>query len=84
MLWEQGVASSNLAVPTHWNGLARPILRCRSLLIATGANVKYAQGQLGHTSAAMTLDIYSVLWEQAGQAEQATVALEARFAASMT
>ena len=40
-----------------------------SILIASGANVKYAQEQLGHTNASMTLDTYAVLWEQAERAK---------------
>lgn len=39
--------------------------------------------QLGHTSAAMTLDTYAALFEQAGQAEKATAAMEARFGLAM-
>lgn len=33
-----------------------------STLIAQGASVKVVQARLGHTSAAMTLDVYSHLW----------------------
>jgi integrase len=55
-----------------------------SVLIAGGANVKFCQAMLGHTSAAMTLDTYATLWEQAGQAEKATTAMEARFGAAMS
>jgi integrase len=54
-----------------------------SVLIAGGCNVKYAQQQLGHTSASMTLDTYATLWEQAGQAEKATAAMEAQFGLAM-
>jgi integrase len=35
---------------------------CASLLIAQGASVKAVQKQLGHKSAAMTLDVYGHLW----------------------
>lgn len=35
---------------------------CASLLIAKGASVKAVQKQLGHKSAAMTLDVYGHLW----------------------
>jgi hypothetical protein len=38
---------------------------------------------LGHTSAATTLDVYAVLFDQAGQAERATTAMEARFSRAM-
>jgi site-specific recombinase XerD len=64
---------------------SRSVLRhsYASLLIATGANVKYVQSQLGHTSAAMTLDVYAVLWHQAGQGERAKAELEAQFANAM-
>ncbi len=67
-------------------GVSMHVLRhtYASLLIATGANVKYVQQQLGHTSAAMTLDVYATLWEQAGQAERAKAQMEARFAQAMT
>lgn len=34
-----------------------------SLAIATGANIKAVQRMLGHQSAAMTLDVYSGLFE---------------------
>ena len=34
-----------------------------SLAVQAGANVKHAQQMLGHTSAAMTLDVYSGLFE---------------------
>jgi integrase len=49
-------------------GVSMHVLRhtYASVLIAGGCNVKYAQQQLGHTSASMTLDIYATLWEQAG------------------
>jgi integrase len=36
-----------------------------SLLVARGANVKAVQGMLGHASAAMTLDVYSGLFDDA-------------------
>jgi integrase len=54
-----------------------------SVLIATGANVKWVQGQLGHTKASMTLDTYAALWEQAGQAERVTGLIEQRFGQSI-
>jgi integrase len=34
-----------------------------SLLVASGANVKAVQRMLGHASAAMTLDVYSGLFD---------------------
>ena len=34
-----------------------------SLAVSTGANVKAVQRMLGHTSAAMTLDVYADLFE---------------------
>ena len=66
-------------------GVSMHVLRhtFASLLIAGGCNVKYAQQQLGHTSAAMTLDTYAVLFDQAGQAEKATAAMEAQFSRAM-
>ncbi|MFC9766053.1 tyrosine-type recombinase/integrase [Rhodococcus jostii] len=35
-----------------------------SLAIHAGANVKTVQRMLGHTSAAMTLDVYGHLWDE--------------------
>ncbi|BFM31926.1 hypothetical protein KPHES18084_01680 [Corynebacterium ulcerans] len=35
-----------------------------SIAIAAGADVKTVQLMLGHSSAAMTLDIYAHLWEE--------------------
>ncbi len=34
-----------------------------SLMVASGANVKAVQRQLGHASAAMTLDVYADLFD---------------------
>ncbi|MDG5947921.1 site-specific integrase [Bifidobacterium bifidum] len=36
---------------------------CASLLVYAGANVKAVQRQLGHKSAAMTLDVYAGLFD---------------------
>ena len=36
---------------------------CASLLVHAGANVKAVQRQLGHKSAAMTLDVYADLFD---------------------
>ena len=36
---------------------------CASLLISTGANIKVVQRQLGHATAAMTLDQYGHLYD---------------------
>ncbi|MCY0949032.1 tyrosine-type recombinase/integrase [Streptomyces sp. H27-S2] len=35
-----------------------------SLAVASGANVKDVQRMLGHKSAALTLDVYAVLWPE--------------------
>lgn len=35
-----------------------------SVLIAAGSSVKLVQERLGHTSAQMTLDVYSHLWPE--------------------
>ena len=35
-----------------------------SLMVKSGANVKAIQRQLGHTSAAMTLDVYADLFDE--------------------
>jgi integrase len=37
-----------------------------SLLVASGANVKAVQRMLGHASPAMTLDVYSGLFDDLG------------------
>lgn len=34
------------------------------LMVSAGANVKLVQRQLGHSSAAMTLDVYAELWDE--------------------
>ncbi len=62
-------------------GVSMHVLRhtYASLLIAVGANVKFVQQQLGHTSAAMTLDVYATLWDHAEQVEKAMTGLEERF-----
>lgn len=44
-----------------------------SLAIAVGADVKTVQLLLGHASAAMTLDVYSHLWEEGLDAIPATI-----------
>jgi integrase len=51
-------AAGLLGVPPH-------VLRhtAASLAVAAGANVKAVQKMLGHASAAMTLDVYSGLFE---------------------
>jgi integrase len=36
---------------------------CASLLVSAGANIKAVQRMLGHKSAAMTLDVYSGLFD---------------------
>ena len=38
--------------------------RAASLAISAGANVKAAQRMLGHASAAMTVDVYSDLFDE--------------------
>ena len=35
-----------------------------SLMVKSGANVKAVLRQLGHTSAAMTLDVYAALFDE--------------------
>lgn len=35
-----------------------------SLMVASGANVKVVQRQLGHASASMTLDVYADLFDE--------------------
>lgn len=53
------------AAPIGLAGLTPHELRhtAASLAVAEGANVKAVQRMLGHTSAAMTLDVYANLFE---------------------
>lgn len=59
---------------------------CASLLISTGANIKVVQRQLGHATAAMTLDRYGHLYDAdltsaanaLGEAMQAATAVPLR------
>jgi integrase len=44
-----------------------------SLLIRAGESVKVVQSRLGHTSAKMTLDIYSHLWREEEEGTSAAV-----------
>ncbi|MCV7365485.1 tyrosine-type recombinase/integrase [Mycolicibacterium neworleansense] len=64
---------------------------CASLLISTGANVKVIQRQLGHATAAMTLERYGHLYDAdltsaanaLGEAIQATTAVPLRYIGGM-
>ena len=62
MLWEQGVASSNLAVPIAVNGLNKPITSIPATVVTRSVRLRDTrrthQQQLGHTSAVMSLDVY--------------------------
>jgi len=51
-----------------------------SLMISSGANIKAVQRQLGHASAAMTLDLYGHLYED--DLDALSEALDRRFAAA--
>jgi hypothetical protein len=51
-----------------------------SLMISTGANIKVVQRQLGHASAAMTLDLYGHLYED--DLNTLSDALDRRFVAA--
>jgi integrase len=53
-----------------------------SLMISTGANIKAVQRQLGHASAAMTLDLYGHLYED--DLDALSDALDRRFVAATT
>jgi integrase len=55
-------AADSIGVP----GLTPHELRhtCASLVVSAGGNVKALQRMLGHSSAAMTLDIYSDLFDE--------------------
>ncbi|MFF9477630.1 tyrosine-type recombinase/integrase [Streptomyces sp. NPDC014733] len=44
-----------------------------SLLIQHGESVKTVSERLGHTNAAMTLNIYTHLWPDSGERTRATV-----------
>ena len=47
----------------HTDGHAPAAQRAASLAVSSGANVKAVQGMLGYASAAMTLDVYSDLFD---------------------
>ena len=51
-------------------------------MISTGANIKAVQRQLGHASAAMTLDLYGHLYED--DLDTLSDALNRRFVAATT
>ena len=53
-----------------------------SLMISTGANIKAVQRQLGHASAAMTLDLYGHLYED--DLDALSDALNRRYIAATT
>jgi integrase len=53
-----------------------------SLMISSGANIKAVQRQLGHASAAMTLDLYGHLYED--DLDALSEALDRRFAVAAT
>jgi integrase len=53
-----------------------------SLMISSGANIKAVQRQLGHASAAMTLDLYGHLYED--DLDTLSDALDRRYAAATT
>jgi integrase len=53
-----------------------------SLMISSGANIKAVQRQLGHASAAMTLDLYGHLYED--DLDALSEALDRRFAVATT
>jgi len=53
-----------------------------SLMISSGANIKAVQRQLGHASAAMTLDLYGHLYED--DLDALAEALDRRYAAATT
>ncbi|MEA2003210.1 MAG: site-specific integrase, partial [Actinomycetota bacterium] len=53
-----------------------------SLMISTGANIKAVQRQLGHASAAMTLDLYGHLYED--DLDALSDALDRRYVAATT
>ncbi len=44
-----------------------------SALIAAGESVKTVQRRLGHSSAAMTLDVYSHLWPDSDERSRAAI-----------
>jgi integrase len=50
-----------------------------SMLIQQGANIAYVSQQLGHSSPAITLTIYTHLINRAEQAERTSAMLEAAF-----
>lgn len=59
-VFKTAVNAAGLDIP----GLSPKALRhtFASLAVASGADVKTIQNQMGHSSAAMTLDVYAALW----------------------
>lgn len=71
----RGGVRSHSRFHDHWRRFVQadgwPTLRIHdlrhtaaSLMIASGADVKMVQRQLGHKTAAMTLDLYGALWDK--------------------
>ncbi|MFB1295795.1 tyrosine-type recombinase/integrase [Mycobacterium sp. pW049] len=62
---EKEIAEAGQAVTPEFPTISPHDLRhtCASLLISTGANIKVVQRQLGHATAAMTLDQYGHLYD---------------------
>jgi integrase len=75
-VWRPAIAATGL------DGLRIHDLRgtAASLMISSGANIKAVQRQLGHASAAMTLDLYGHLYED--DLDALSEALDRRFAAA--
>jgi integrase len=62
--WLSGVARCQKADPTFPRITAHALRHtAASLAISAGANVKVVQRMLGHSSAAMTLDVYADLFD---------------------
>lgn len=77
---QKEIAEAGQAVTPEFPTITPHDLRhtCASLLISTGANIKVVQRQLGHATAAMTLDRYGHLYDAdlTGAAEVLSKALE--------
>lgn len=69
-LWRRTVRRAGLPIGTRYHDLRHTYA---SALIQAGCSVKVVQARLGHTSAAVTLDVYSHLWPDDDDRSRAAV-----------
>ena len=74
MIWRRAAAKVGLPGGEGYHALRHVYA---SLLIANGCSVKAVSARLGHSSAAMTLDVYSHLWPD--EEERTRSAIDAAF-----